>query len=215
MAHPRNLWWLWATLWLAAAAVTAAGATTGLDRTIGTALQTVGRAVPATNLVWVFGGLPITLLAVVVAATRRRRGGWLVIGGFVAGLLIEVIGKHFIATPFPQATPEPAFYRHLESATNLTPQLALHWIGAIVKLPSHAGAHHALFRGSFPSGHVFRITYATGALLKSRRQWTWAIAAAAGFLVVATGGHWAGDVVGGFLLARWWLALADPVRVRP
>lgn len=200
---------IWAGLWLAVLAIAASGRMDGVDRAVGAALRHIGNAWPVTNLIWVIGGLPLTALAVLGASWRRR--SWWIAGGFVAGLLVEVVSKHFLATPFPQATPEPPFFQHLEAATNLSPA----WAASVLQhwLHTHPvkGPHHPMFRGSFPSGHVFRITYASGAWM-TRRRWTWAVAAAAGVLVIATGGHWLVDVLGGFLLARFWLRLCMPIR---
>lgn len=181
-----------------------------LDRSIAEVLTRFGNRVPASNLIWVVGGIPLTSLAVLGAAWKRNR--WGLILAFGGGLLVEALSKHFIATPLPQPTFEPPFYRHLEALTNITPTMVLSWVAAVI--PMHgvsSGAHAPLFRGSFPSGHVFRVTYASGAWLFRRRRWTWALALVAGVLVVATGGHWALDAAGGFLLARAWLAFVDPV----
>ncbi len=207
--HPHSALW-WSVFWILAALVAVSGALVPLDRSIGAVLSRFGNRVPASNLIWVVGGIPITGLAVLGAAWRRNR--WRLVLAFLGGLLVEALAKHFIATPLPKATFEPPFYRHLETFTNITPKMVLSWVAVVI--PMHgasAKAHVALFRGSFPSGHVFRLTYASGAWLFRRRRWTWAIALVAGTLVVATGGHWALDAAGGFLLARALLAFVDSV----
>lgn len=199
---------LWAIAWLVILGLVATGWVQGPDRVIAGALRVVGTRVPAANLIWVLGGIPLTGLVVLGAVVRDRRLSWLL--WMVVGLMVEAVTKHFLATPFPLSTPEPVFFSRLESATNLTPSDALRWMHGLFHVTASTGPHKALFRGTFPSGHVFRITYATGSWLRNR-QWTWPIALVAGFLVVATGGHWAIDAVGGFLLARAMLALAGSV----
>lgn len=202
--------WVWGLAFLAAAVVAASSVMDPLDRQIALYLAQFGRAFPAANLIWVFGGVPITGLVVSITAVIRGRSGWRFFLAFLGGLMVEVVCKHFIATPFPAATPEPAFYRSLELATNVTPHAAVAWIDQTLGIHAQGGAvGAALFRGSFPSGHVFRTTFAAGMLSGPRRPWaTWVTALAAGFLVVSTGGHWMFDVVGGFLLARTCLAVA-------
>jgi membrane-associated phospholipid phosphatase len=92
----------------------------------------------------------------------------------------------------------------------VTPQLALRWLSRLGGHAARVGAGRAIFHGSFPSGHVYRLTYALGLWFQRWPAATWVVAALAGLLVVATGGHWAIDVIGGFALARLmlWLAMS-------
>ena len=194
---------IWALFFILSMALVWFGLFTPLNLVVGRDLHFLGTKVPATNLIWVVGGLLLTGLVVLVMSVRRRRQGWRMLTAFIGGLFIEVLAKHFITTPFPKATLEPHFYRALEKATNVTPSMAFAWLNGVLGIAHAHVSHHYFLRGSFPSGHVFRTTYASGVLLgQTRRQWTWIVALAAGFLVVATGGHWVSDVAGGFILAQ-------------
>jgi membrane-associated phospholipid phosphatase len=87
--------------------------------------------------------------------------------------------------------------------TNITPQTVKHWLAA--GLPT-ARAVQAVagswVRGSFPSGHTFRATYVTEALAPRSPVVRWLVPLAVAAAVVATGGHWPWDTVGGWLLAQ-------------
>lgn len=170
-------------------------------------LEWWGHRYPALQLIWVVGGLPLTTLLVIYRASGyfgREPARWRILGIFILGGIMELVVKHFVATPFPPNVPPPTGYRQLILWTNIEPSTVFAWLRQLN--PSTAGVHHLsshLLRGSFPSGHVFRITYAYGLFLSSK--WRLVIAGVAAFCVVATGGHWMWDALGGFLLASWGL----------
>lgn len=167
------------------------------------------------NVVWVVGGLPVTLLVLVIgiAAWPPLRRSWRAIAlGALLGSVIEVLLKHYVALPTPPAVPAPAVWNHLSAMLNVGPRDAdrvLHWL--------YPRAHHVtgprLFPGSYPSGHVYRTTFVAGAFRSGRRRWpALLIAAVVAFMTVATGGHWAWDTVGGVLLAFSMLSLVGALR---
>ncbi len=166
-------------------------------------LEFWGHRYPVLQLIWVVGGLPITTLLVIYRASGyfgREPAKWRVLGIFILGSVTELLVKHFVATPFPPNVPPPAGYRQLIVWTNVEPSTVFAWLRQLN--PSAGVGHHLashLLRGSFPSGHVFRITYAYGLFLSSK--WRVVIAGVAAFCVVATGGHWIWDAVGGYVLA--------------
>ncbi|PSR36848.1 MAG: hypothetical protein C7B44_06860 [Sulfobacillus thermosulfidooxidans] len=173
----------------------------GLNSSISRMLEPLGHRWPFLQLIWVVGGLPLTTLLVIYQASGRwgrQTHEWRLLWGFIGGSIVELILKHYIATPLPINVAAPPPYAQITAWTNIEPATVVAWLGALV--PTH-GLHHAarsFLRGSFPSGHVFRITYAYGLFL---RNWTYGILILiAAFAVVATGGHWPWDTVGGALL---------------
>lgn len=186
-----------------------------LDRSLSHTLAAIGTAWPALNLVWVFAGFPLTVLLVGLRwLSRQPRHRWPMLGAFLGGTLVEVLFKHGLVTPFPHPTPEPFIYRQLENWTNITPELIRHWLGG--GGPAGTPIVHHWFVGSYPSGHTFRGTYTLGVLWPRRPAVRRLGALVIGFAVLATGGHWAIDAVGGWLLAELCLTVNDlgipPVR---
>lgn len=199
--------WAWAPLFLAAAALSQQPALQRLVQVLGTLLRPWAGALPALNLVWILGAFPVTLALVLAVAGARAQARPLV--AFLLGTGIEVALKHSLATPTPLVVPPPPPWAGWIHSLNLTPQelLALfpHRLTAAYSPLAHA------LRGSFPSGHVFRLSYAVGALAPRRRSLRWGVALLAALAVTATGGHWAWDAVGGWLLAEAALAVsAEP-----
>ena len=192
--------------------VAAALASTRFVRVINLAfshfLVPLGRTWPWLNGVWVAGGVPLSLLAVLWASRARSRGQRLrLLGLFVAGGIIELLAKHWIATPWPVPVAAPAPYAVIARYTNIEPSAVMAvvgpWLGA--RRPT---ASASFLRGSFPSGHVLRLTFAIGVWLgPGRWGWTTALAAVAAVAVVATGGHWFWDTLGGWSLAQALLVL--------
>lgn len=176
------------------------------NRVVSTALRPLGIHIPELQLIWVLGGIPLTFLTVLFVAWRRHdnQKPWVgVVLGFVLGSLIEVLAKHFIVLPNPPNVPPAGFYRVIVRATNITPGEILRPLSLILGSPTGGASHFSLLRGTFPSGHLFRITYTLLALAGRRRpSISVALAAAvASLCVVATGGHWIWDAVGGVALA--------------
>ncbi len=198
-------WGPWAAIFLALAAIAVSGLATGLNREVAAWLRPWGQSWPQLNLIWVFGGVPLTSAAVLWASFRR---GWKYLPVFMGGMLVEVVCKHWIATPMPTATPEPLFYLHLEDWFNISPSTAMGWVDWALRRPTAVSSVHHFLRGSFPSGHEFRITFTLGALTGGK-NWGLLIGAAlvTALLVVATGGHWILDAAGGFTLACTGLAV--------
>ena len=201
-------WGPWAVVFLVLSGIALSGAAVGLDRQVAAWLRPWGSAWPQLNLIWVFGGIPLTTAAVLWVSFRR---GWGYLLLFGAGMVIEVVCKHWIGTPMPTATPEPSFYRHLENWFNISPSTAMSWVDWVLGRSALASSTHHFLRGSFPSGHTFRITFTLGAITGAKR---WAILGGAGLvtavLVVATGGHWILDAAGGFALAFTGLTFLQP-----
>lgn len=205
---------LWAGIFVGALLTAGTTMVLGVDRLFARWLSPVGMFMPVFNLIWVVGGLPLTTALILGRMLVQRKGfrkkRWDAFILFLAGSVIEAVCKHFVALPMPHAVPEPTFYRTLEIWTNIEPST----LSALVNRGAHTGSivgFHPFFYGSFPSGHVFRVTYTVGFLLDGRRNWLlWSMAALATFSVVATGGHWIWDTLGGFALARWALTYVSP-----
>ncbi|MCL6563911.1 MAG: phosphatase PAP2 family protein [Firmicutes bacterium] len=185
-------------LFLAAAALSQQPNVQQLDQALGALARPWAEALPALNLVWILGAFPVTLALVLAAAGATGRARPLVV--FLLGTGIEVILKHTLATPTPLVVPPPPPWAGWIHALNLTPQALLALLPHRLTVSSSPLAH--ALRGSFPSGHVFRLTCAVGALAPRRRSLRWGVALAAALAVTATGGHWAWDALGGWLLAE-------------
>lgn len=199
----------WALCFLVVLAVAATGWLMPINRAVSGVLTGFGRQVPAANLVWILGGPSVTGLVVLITAVIRRQVAWVWL--FAAGVLLEVMTKHWIAAPLPTATPEPLWMARIESWASPSAHSAIKTLASLLRLPRSTGAPSTFFHGSFFSGHVFRLTFTVGMLFRGRPWVLWVTALAAGVLVVATGGHWAWDVVGGYCVARTTLAVAQRV----
>ncbi len=179
-------------------------------------LEVWGRQYPVLQLIWIAGGVPLTTLIVVYVASGRfgkQSACWRAFGLFVLGSAVEVVIKHFVATPFPPNVPPGGDWKRLIILTNIEPSTVLGWIRNIHSGPFNTAVSSSdLFTGSFPSGHVFRITYAYGLFLSSKIRLL--IAVLAGICVVATGGHWIWDAFGGYLLASLNLEWLGPWVIR-
>ncbi len=194
---------------IAASLVAASGPVLAADRYISRLLEPIGYHAPLLQLIWVVGGLPVTTLLVLVAASGffgKRPAHWSVLAIFIGGSVVELMVKHWVATPFPPNVAAPALYGQIVAWTNIEPSAVFSAIGSLTHSPAVHHASTTFLRGSFPSGHVFRITFAYGLILAD--VWRIALVVLAAFAVVATGGHWPWDTVGGFLLGSAGLVLA-------
>ena len=165
-------------------------------------LHPLGVAVPDFNVIWVVGSFPVTGVLVLLAAwSRGRWSGWWI---FLGGTFLEVATKHWVATPLPHPVAEPVWLALVEKWVNPSPSRMITALkSSLGEALSGQGGALGFFRGSFFSGHVFRLTYLTGVLGGAERhRLLGLIGLAAGILVVALGGHWALDALGGFCLAR-------------
>lgn len=187
----------------------------GINVAVARALEPVGRAWPWLELVWVAGSLPVTAFLIFLATRIRsayRGARWTLWAGFLGGTLVEVALKHWWPLPLPHALPTPLPYRLWISDLNIEPS-QLTALFPVLAHHAHGRLGSGLFHGSFPSGHVFRLTFTAGAWTVGRRPvWIAAVGIVAAVAVTATGGHWVWDTVGGFALAR--LALAGALSWR-
>ncbi len=192
---------LWFLAFIACTFVALRGWLDPLNLSLSQLLRPLARAVPDLNLIWVVGSVPVTaaLLLLWVWSKGRWRQLWL----FAGGVLLEVITKHFVASPLPHPLGEPSWIGRLEGWVNPSPQWVITAIKQRLGMVAATGSGAQFFRGSFFSGHVFRLTYLTGALAGIGRPGLLVLVGlVAGILVVALGGHWALDALGGFCLAR-------------
>ncbi|PSR22872.1 MAG: hypothetical protein C7B45_05240 [Sulfobacillus acidophilus] len=193
--------WFWTLSFLAATTLALTGWFNPVNHAVAIWLAPLGREAYPINLIWVVGGVPLTLVAMVLLGWLKP-GGWRWLIAFVGGILLEAMTKHWIATPMPVATAEPHWLQTLEAWTNPTPADVTGVMKQFFSATGQATRHQAFFRGSFFSGHVFRLTFVTGALTGGRRWSVALVAVIAGLCVVATGGHWLLDVIGAFLLTQ-------------
>ncbi|MCL6522630.1 MAG: phosphatase PAP2 family protein [Firmicutes bacterium] len=168
-----------------------------LDRAATAALGRLPQNVrQALQLVWLAGSPPLAAALALWAAAGAGGGRARlvrVVAGFLGVMAVEGLLKTLVPTPAPPLLP-----------------VAWPWLRHVLEIlsPSPARAGLALFRGTFPSGHVARLAYAAWLLAwRSRRRPAPQGAAAglvalAGAAVVATGGHWLWDAAGGALLGR-------------
>ncbi len=207
----RKIWLIWLVGFLVAMALAPSVQIHALDVTTSQFLEPWGRRYPVLQLIWVVGGIPLTTLIVLYVASGqfgKETAHWWILGFFVLGSVIEVVAKHFVATAFPPNVPPSGDLKRLIIWTNIEPSTVVGWIRQIHSGPASVrlvSSH--LFNGSFPSGHVFRITYAYGLFLSPKFRIIAATIAA--ISVVATGGHWIWDAVGGYLLASLCLEWAE------
>lgn len=209
----RKLLWVWLTGFVIAAIVAPTVSVMEFNTDLSRILEPVGRQWPAIQLIWVVGGLPVTTLVVLYFASGRLGRGsrqWSIFWVFVGGSVVELLVKHFVATPFPPNVVPGSPYAQMITWTNIEPSTVFAWLALWSHAPVVRHASVGFLRGTFPSGHVFRITYAYGLLLKNFGFA--ALVAVAAFAVVATGGHWPWDAVGGFLLGAAGLAAAQKRR---
>ncbi len=206
---------LWAAGFLLAAWLAPTAAVARINRAVAGALLPLGHAVPPLQVIWELGGVPLTggalLLWGLARPWRWSRQG-VVWAAFIAGSVVELAAKHWIGLPSPRPVPVPPPYAQLEPYLNIGPQtLAQAW--HLLHPASGASGHHFLV-GTFPSGHVFRLTFTVGVLAgRPGRRWWWVAGIAAvvtGIAVVSTGGHWLWDTVGGALLAGGCLVFSRP-----
>lgn len=176
------------------------------NRAVSGVLRPMGVHIPELQLIWVFGGIPVTFLTVLGVAWHRNRHQkpWIgIVLGFMVGSLIELLSKHFIALPTPPNVPPEGFYQAIVNATNISPGQVLHLFSLVMGHGTTGVSHFKLLQGSFPSGHLFRLTYTLLVLTQNSKPGV-VVAVAdvlASICVVATGGHWVWDAVGGILLA--------------
>lgn len=188
------------------------------NRLVSRVLRPIGVHIPELQLIWVLGGIPLTFLTVLGVAWHRSRQQkpWIgIVLGFIIGSLIELLSKHFIALPTPPNVPPEGFYQAVVAATNIEPGQVLHVFSLVLGHRTTGVSHFKLLQGSFPSGHLFRLTY-TLLVLTQRIKPGLLVAIVDGlasFCVVATGGHWMWDAVGGIVLATFmaaWVAFPNP-----
>lgn len=162
-------------------------------------LRPFGVEWPWLNGVWILGALPVTGAAVLLTALRHRFP-LVPIGLFVLGNIIEIGLKHFLVLPHPLPVPEPRHLAALERTLNLSPGALLAMLGGSTAAanPQVVGSW---FTGTFPSGHTFRIAFATGTIFSNRWGWIGTAGGLAVLGVTTTGGHWLADGIGGLLLA--------------
>jgi undecaprenyl-diphosphatase len=178
-----------AALFVLCTAITAAGMLDGLDHDVASAVRrTTGHAADvALSLIAITASVPLSLawLGLLVVATqlvrRRRRRALVLVAGFAAGSLLEVLLKVALDHPGPRGGSRTIFAFGVEQVGH----------------------------GSFPSGHMLRgtaLALGTALILAgSRRSLTVRLVAAAyvvelAFTRVYLNEHWASDVIGGYLL---------------
>ncbi len=165
-----------------------------------------GRSAPYWTVVWPVGQIVVsTLVFLVLIFARRRRAQERLVACalFALGLAVEAACKHWglgsgastlarIRQPAPPA----------QIVTTVT-----HAVGRVfsgVRLPA---ATRAGLSGTFPSGHVWRLTFIAGWITR-RPGWVLPVivGALAAFAVVVRAGHVLTDALGGGFLALCLLA---------
>ncbi len=202
----------WLTAFAAFAGLAHWGQWVSWQYEISAALRGFGESQPQLQWVWIVGGIPITGLALVfigVLGRRRMPRVWAVL---IAGSVLEVVVKHVLPTPLPRPVAIAPAWARLEATWDIGPAAVGHALHKILPALSPTSTS-AFLRGSYPSGHTYRLSYVAGIAL-GRCRWPWMAlwAAAVAFCVTATGGHWLGDAVGGFALAMAGLAAAGKPR---
>lgn len=209
--------WVWCLIFVLAAMLSPMAFWLHWESMVAAELRPIAENAPVLQLVWIFGGLPLTafflILAVLVRKHARRRATAILIG-FVLGSALELLAKHVLAFRLPVAVAEPTWLSHIEAYLNIGPSQLGAWIHQLH--PSTSGKVASSFlRGSYPSGHTFRLTYVAGIWISPRhRPWVGVVAALTAFMVTATGGHWFGDAIGGYALAMMVLVATLPFKPR-
>ena len=194
---------MWAAAFVASAVVSLYGWLTPINLFMAHLLEPLGKAVPDFSIIWVIGSVPV--VGVLLLLWDWSMGRWRQFWIFLGGVVLEIVTKHLIGTPLPHSVGgEPFWIGRLERWVNPSPHVVFTAIKRKLGiLPSVAQGTQSFFRGSFFSGHVFRLTFLTGVVGGAGRPWLMGIIGLiAGILVVALGGHWALDAIGGFCLAR-------------
>lgn len=209
----RRRWLLWPLIFLLGALIAPVSFWLQLERDLGVLLKPLAGRLPVIQFIWIVGGVPVTFILLVWAtwrgSRRRRLALWC---GYLGGSVIELLAKHWIHTPLPTPSAEPLWLIRLGNDTNIGPSQVGAWLHALHPRSS-SNAANALLHGSYPSGHTFRITYLSAIWLGLRRwRWVVLIAMITAVCVVATGGHWIGDAVGGFSLA---MTISGPLLAVP
>lgn len=197
-------------VFLAALAMTPLGR--HYDHLVGVwAAHAAGMARPDLMVIWLLGSPVVsTLLLLLFTADAAyswqvRLTAWVLAA---VGGVVEVTCKHYGIGGSVNAVGVAAM-----------PHVGA-WLDAIqrhlsIPIPGDLAsrATHFILRGSFPSGHVLRLTLAAAYALP-RPGWTvpTIVAATCGFMVVATGGHTLTDALGGACLAFALLAGAGRLR---
>ena len=198
---------IWLAIFVVSMLAAPLSVTHHVNAVVSAALRPYGVHWPPLQLIWVLGGVPLTFLLVLLMAWSRahRKNPWSgVVVGYIVGTIVEVLVKHWIATPTPPNVMPPPVYQSLITATNIEPQQVMHWFAVVMGPSSLATGPSHLLNGTFPSGHLFRLSYVMIVAVRGIKQ-KWLVAAGgliAAFAVVATGGHWVWDAVGGYALAQ-------------
>lgn len=168
--------------------------------------RVAGRTAPYWTVVWPIGQIVVsTLLFLVAVFARRRRTQERLVACalFTLGLAIEVGCKHWglgSAASTLARIRRPAPPAHVVTAVT-------HAVGRVfsgVKLPT---GPQAGLSGTFPSGHVWRLTFTAGWAAR-RPGWILPVLVGvlAAFAVVVRVGHALTDALGGGFLALFLLA---------
>jgi len=166
----------------------------------------VGKTAPLLNAIWIVGGVPLTGTVVILAAWRRHHWRWL--AAFVAGLILEIAYKHWVWSALPQPISEPAWLAPIQNWASPSAGSVLRLMREGLGGKVAAAVGQGFFHSSYFSGHVYRITFATGVLARWRVV-PIVVASATMFCVIATGGHWLVDALGGLAMAESALAAAQ------
>lgn len=203
----------WMGLFLAAAFMATSPLIKNLNNWAAVTLAPIGINFPLLQAIWIVGGVPLTFLAIIWSGYHSPYYKNAPLRPLIVIILfsgIEVFFKHLIVLPAPHPVPAAHWINRLITYTNITPS-SLIWVSQqIFHQTSATPAASVLLRGSFPSGHVFRLTYTAGVLWPHKPARILMLALGASFAVTALGGHWLFDSIGGFLLARAAMAFLNP-----
>jgi hypothetical protein len=165
-----------------------------------------GHSAPYWTIVWPLGDIVVTTLgfAVLLFARRRPTRERLTGGGlFALGLLIEVVCKHWA---LGNASSTLAHLRRPDPPAPIVTAVTHAVSRAFARLQIPDQPRKAL-SGTFPSGHVWRLTFIAGWAVR-RPGWLLPalVATLAAFAVVVRVGHALTDALGGAFLAMFLLA---------